>query len=133
MKRRALIAAALAVAVAASLAATAGAGSRAVARSEAVSCKGTIKIGILTVLSGPAAFLGQDQKSWAVLAAKRVAPQLGLKAKIVDFDTTLDPAVALTAAQKVVGDRAFSPSMGLRRPAESWRPARCSPTQRSFT
>ncbi len=104
MKRRALIAAALAVGVAAALAATAGAGPRANARSEAVSCKGTIKIGLLTVLSGPAAFLGQDQKSWALLAADRVGKQLGLKVKIVDFDTTLDPGVALTAAQKLVGD-----------------------------
>ena len=74
MKRRALIAAALVTLVAASLAASAGAGTQAGARSEAaaVSCKGTINIGNLTVLTGPAAFLGQSQQSWAELAAKRV-------------------------------------------------------------
>ena len=60
MKRRALIAAALATLVAASLAASASADPQAGARSEAaaVSCKGTINIGNLTVLTGPAAFLG---------------------------------------------------------------------------
>lgn len=112
MKRRALIAAALTVLVAASLAASAGADPQAVARSEAVGCKSTIKIGLLTVLTGPAAFLGQDQKSWAVLAARRVAPTLGLKARIVDFDTTLDPAVALTAAQKLVSDGSVLAAIG---------------------
>ena len=101
MKRRALIAAALATLVAASLAASAGADTQAGARSEAaaVSCKGTINIGNLTVLTGPAAFLGQSQQSWAELAAKQVGAKLGLKARVIGYDTTLDPAVALTAAQ----------------------------------
>ena len=107
MRKRALIAAALAVLVAASLAASAGADTLAVERSEAasVSCNGTINIGILTVLTGPAAFLGQSQKSWAVLAANQIGAKLGLKAKIVDYDTTLDPAVALTASQRLVGNK----------------------------
>lgn len=114
MRRRAFIAAALVVLVAASLAASAGADTRATARSEAaaVRCNGTINIGLLTVLTGPAAFLGQDQKSWAVLAAQRVGAELGLKAKMVDFDTTLDPAVALTAVQKLVGNRSILASVG---------------------
>ena len=114
MKRRALSVAALAVLVTASLAASAGADTQAVERTEAaaVRCNGTINIGLLTVLTGPAAFLGQDQKSWAVLAASRVGAQLGLKAKIVDFDTTLDPAVALTAAQKLVGNKSILAAVG---------------------
>jgi branched-chain amino acid transport system substrate-binding protein len=111
MKRRALIAAALAVAIAASLAATAGAGSRADART-AVNCNGTINIGLLTVLTGPAAFLGQDQKAWALLAANRVGRQLGLKIRIIDFDTTLDPAVAVSQAQKLVGNRNIIAAIG---------------------
>lgn len=127
MKRRALIAAALAVLVAASLAASAGADTQAGARSEAaaVSCNGTINIGILTVLTGPAAFLGQSQKSWAVLAAKRVGAQLGLKARIIDYDTTLDPAVALTAAQRLVGNRSVLAAVG---PATSGGAAATSKT-----
>lgn len=129
MKRRALIAAALATLVAASLAASASADPQAGARSEAaaVSCKGTINIGLLTVLTGPAAFLGQSQKSWAVLAAKRVGAQLGLKARIVDYDTTLDPAVALTAAQRLVGNRSVLAAVG---PATSGGVAATSKTLR---
>lgn len=114
MKRRALSVAALAVLVTASLAASAGADTQAGARTEAaaVSCKGTINIGILTVLTGPAAFLGQSQKSWAVLAANQIGAKLGLKAKIVDYDTTLDPAVALTAAQRLVGNKSVLAAVG---------------------
>ena len=129
MKRRALIAAALATLVAASLAASAGADTQAGARSEAaaVSCNGTINIGNLTVLTGPAAFLGQSQQSWAVLAAKRVGAQLGLKARIIGYDTTLDPAVALTAAQRLVGNRSVLAAIG---PATSGGVAATSKTLR---
>jgi branched-chain amino acid transport system substrate-binding protein len=114
MKRRALVAAALVVFVAAALAASAGADTQSAARAEAAaaSCRGTLNIGLLTVLTGPAAFLGQDQRSWAVLAAQQVGQQLGLKAKIVNFDTTLDPAVALTAAQRLVGNRSIIAAIG---------------------
>jgi branched-chain amino acid transport system substrate-binding protein len=114
MKRRSLVAAALAVLVTSVLAASAGADTRTAARPEAaaVSCTGTINIGLLTVLTGPAAFLGQDQRSWAVLAAQRVGKELGLKAKIVNFDTTLDPAVALTAAQRLVGNKSIIAAVG---------------------
>ena len=129
MKRRALIAAALATLVAATLAASAGADTQAGARSEAaaVSCNGTINIGNLTVLSGPAAFLGQSQQSWAELAAKRVGAQLGLKARVVGYDTTLDPAVALTAAQRLVGNRSILATIG---PATSGGVAATSKTLR---
>jgi branched-chain amino acid transport system substrate-binding protein len=114
MKRRALTAAALVTLVAASLAASAGADTQAGAGpgAAAVSCKGTLQIGILTVLSGPAAFLGQSQLSWAVLGAKQVAPKLGLKAKIVGYDTQLDPAIALTAAQKLAGNKNVIAAIG---------------------
>ena len=127
MKRRALIAAALVTLVAASLAASAGADTQAGARSEAaaVSCNGTINIGNLTVLTGPAAFLGQSQQSWAELAAKRVGAQLGLKARIIGYDTTLDPAVALTAAQRLVGNRSVLATIG---PATSGGVASASKT-----
>lgn len=129
MKRRALVVAALATLVAASLAASAGADTQAGARSEAaaVSCNGTINIGNLTVLTGPAAFLGQSQQSWAVLAAKRVGAQLGLKARVVGYDTTLDPAVALTAAQRLVGNRSVLAAIG---PATSGGVAATSKTLR---
>ena len=127
MKRRALIAAALATLVAASLAASAGADTQAGARSEAaaVSCRGTISIGNMTVMSGPAAFLGQSQQSWAALAAKRVGAQLGLKARVIPYDTVLDPAVALTQAQRLVGNRSVIATIG---PATSGGVASASKT-----
>ncbi len=127
MKRRALIAAALATLVAASLAASAGADTQAGARSEAaaVSCRGTINIGNMTVMSGAASFLGQSQQSWAALAAKRVGAQLGLKAKVIPYDTVLDPAVALTQAQRLVGNRNVIATIG---PATSGGVASASKT-----
>ena len=127
MKRRALIAAALATLVAASLAASAGADTQAGARSEAaaVSCRGTINIGNMTVMSGPAAFLGQSQQSWAALAAKRVGAQLGLKARVIPYDTVLDPAVALSQAQRLVGNRSVIATIG---PATSGGVAAASKT-----
>ena len=134
MKRRALIAAALATLVAASLAASAGADTQAGARSEAaaVSCKGTINIGNLTVLTGPAAFLGQSQQSWAELAAKRVGAQLGLKARVIGYDTTLDPAVALTAAQRLVGNRSVLATIGPATSGAFQQRARRSPRRTWF-
>jgi branched-chain amino acid transport system substrate-binding protein len=105
MKKRVLLIVSLTAAALAVVAATAGTGAAAVERSTAVSCNGTLRIALASPLTGPAAFLGQDQKSWAVLAAKRIAPGLGLKAQIIDADTQLDPAVASTAVQKFLGDQ----------------------------
>jgi len=93
MKGRAGLALSLAVLVAAALASTAGAGSsatQATAASQATSCKGTIKLAIITPLTGDAGFLGQEQLSWAKLAAKRLGPQLGLKVQLVAGDQQLD-------------------------------------------
>ena len=107
MKGRAGFALSLAVLVAAALAATAGAGSSATqapAAAQAASCKGTIKIAIITPLTGDAGFLGQEQLSWAKLAVKRVAPQLGLKVQLLAGDQQLDNALAASLAQKYLAD-----------------------------
>jgi branched-chain amino acid transport system substrate-binding protein len=88
-----------------SLAAVTGAsanGSAQARQASGANCSGTINIPLLSVLTGPAAFLGNDQLSWAKLAAKREGPKLGHKFNIVGVDTQLDPAVAATAAQKVI-------------------------------
>ena len=55
------------------MASTAGAGSSAVAASQAVNCKGTLKIALVTPLTGGAGFLGQEQLSWAKYAVKTLA------------------------------------------------------------
>jgi branched-chain amino acid transport system substrate-binding protein len=124
MKKRGLVVYALATLVAAAFAATAGAGSSTVRQSQALSCKKILKVAVLTPYTGPAAFLGQDQGSWATLAAKNVGAKLGLKIKIVAADSTLDPSVAVTAAQKVISD---SQVIGVVGPATSGAAAATSP------
>ena len=124
MRRRGGIAIAFVAIVAAALASTAGAGSSAAAQIQAIKCDSTLKIAVLTPYTGPAAFLGQDQGSWANLAAKNVGKALGLKVQIVAADSTLDPAVAATAAQKVIAD---SQVIGVVGPATSGAAAGVSP------
>ena len=80
MRGRGGVVLALATIVAAALASTAGAGSSGVARTQAVNCNGTLKIGIITPLTGGAGFLGQEQLSWtryARLDARQAARAQG--------------------------------------------------------
>jgi branched-chain amino acid transport system substrate-binding protein len=106
MKGRGWLVLALAAVVAASLAATAGAGSSTVARSQAVNCKGTLKIGIITPLTGGAGFLGQEQLSWTKYALATLPKQLGLKVQLVLGDTPVEkgPGEGLVVAQKMISD-----------------------------
>jgi branched-chain amino acid transport system substrate-binding protein len=107
MKGRAGLALSLAVGVAAAFAATAGAGSsttKAQTAAQATSCKGTIKLAIITPLTGDAGFLGQEQLSWAKLAVKRLGPQMGLKVQLLQGDMQLDNALASSLAQKYLAD-----------------------------
>jgi branched-chain amino acid transport system substrate-binding protein len=106
MKGRGWLVLALAAVVAASLAATAGAGSSTVARSQAVNCKGTLKIGIITPLTGGAGFLGQEQLSWTRYALATLPKGLGLKVQLVLGDTPVEkgPGEGLVVAQKMISD-----------------------------
>ena len=63
MKVRAAVVLSLVAAVAAAIASTAGAGSSAATATQVVNCKGTLRIGIITPLTGGAGFLGQEQLS----------------------------------------------------------------------
>ncbi len=117
MKRRGSIVLALGVLVAAALAATAGAGSagsQSAAASQAVSCKSTLKIAVVTPLTGGAGFLGTEQLSWAKYAAKTLAPKLGLKVRLLLGDTPVEqgPAPAQTLAQKYVADKSVVAVIG---------------------
>ena len=106
MKRRGMsVIAALAV-VAAALASTAGAGSTAATQSQAVSCKGKLRIAIVAPFTGGAGFLGNEQLSWAKYAVKTLAPKYGLKIQLLRGDTPVEqgPAIAQTLAQKFVSD-----------------------------
>jgi branched-chain amino acid transport system substrate-binding protein len=97
---------ALATIVAAALASTAGAGSSGVARTQAVNCNGTLKIGIITPLTGGAGFLGQEQLSWTRYAVSTLAKGLGLKVQLVLGDTPVEkgPGEGLVVAQKMIAD-----------------------------
>jgi branched-chain amino acid transport system substrate-binding protein len=79
----------------------------AAAAPQAVSCKSTLKIAIVTPLTGGAGFLGNAQLSWAKYAVKRLAPGLGLKVQLLTGDTPVEqgPAPAQALAQKYVADQ----------------------------
>ena len=68
----------------------------------------------LTPLTGGAAFLGQEQMSWASYAVKTLAPKLGLKVKLVGGDTPLEQGAtpAQDLAQKYVGDKSVFAILG---------------------
>jgi branched-chain amino acid transport system substrate-binding protein len=123
MKRKSTTALILAATAATALAAS-GAAPASPAAAKAIKCSSTMKIAVLTPYTGPAAFLGQDQGSWATLAATNIGKKLGLKIKIIPADSTLDPAVAATAAQKVIAD---SQVIGVVGPATSGAAAGTSP------
>ena len=114
MKRRGMSVIAAVAVVAAAFASTAGAGSTTAARSQAVSCKGTLKIGFATPLTGGAAFLGNEQLSWAKYAVKTLPKKYGLKIKLITGDTPVEqgPAVAQTVAQKFVADKSLVAVIG---------------------
>jgi branched-chain amino acid transport system substrate-binding protein len=107
MKARAVAVLALVAAVAAAIAAsTAGAGSSSAAASQVVNCRGPLKIGIITPLTGGAGFLGQEQLSWTQYAITRLARGLGLRVQLVRGDTPVEkgPGEGLVVAQKMIAD-----------------------------
>jgi branched-chain amino acid transport system substrate-binding protein len=99
-----------AVAAATALAATvtaAPASAQPARASAGLSCSSTLKLALVTPLTGGAGFLGQQQSSWAKYAVKTLAPTMGLKIKLVLGDTPVEQgaAVAQTLAQKYVADK----------------------------
>jgi branched-chain amino acid transport system substrate-binding protein len=98
---------ALAILAASVAASTASGGHSVAATSQAVSCNGTLKIALVTPLTGGAGFLGTEQASWAKYAVKTLAKPLGLKIKLVLGDTPVEqgPAPAQSLAQKYVADK----------------------------
>jgi branched-chain amino acid transport system substrate-binding protein len=76
------------------------------AASAAISCSAPFKIGFATPVTGGAGFIGSEQVTWAKLAVKRLAPQLGLKVTLVVGDTPVEqgPSVAQSVAQKFISD-----------------------------
>jgi branched-chain amino acid transport system substrate-binding protein len=95
------------VAAAAGLArGTTSAAPTAAGKTSAVKCSSTLKIALVTPLTGGAGFLGNEQLSWAKYAVKRLAPGLGLKIQLLTGDTPVEQgaAPAQSLAQKYVAD-----------------------------
>ena len=118
---------ALAVLVTAAVAASAQGRPKAAEASTAVSCNSTLKIALVTPLTGGAGFLGNEQASWAKYAVKTLAKPLGLKVQLVLGDTPVEQgaAVAQTLAQKYVAD---SKVVGILGPSTSGAVAASSET-----
>ena len=106
MKRRGGVVLALATIVVAALASTAGAGSSAVTATQAINCKSTVKLALITPLTGGGGFIGQEQLSWAKYAVKTLAKKYGLKVQLLQGDTPVEkgPGEALVVAQKFISD-----------------------------
>jgi branched-chain amino acid transport system substrate-binding protein len=105
--KRALILLGLASLIAATVAATAiarPAQSTGLAAAEATSCTGS-SIGISAPLTGPAAFLGQEQLSWSQFAASQFNTQNKTSFKIVQGDTQLSASLARTVGRQFVSNK----------------------------
>jgi branched-chain amino acid transport system substrate-binding protein len=122
-----LTAAALALAAATAAFARPSHTTAAAGKSQAISCKSNLKLAIVTPLTGGAAFLGNEQLSWAKYAVKSLAPKMGLKVRLVTGDTPVEqgPAPAQSLAQKYVADKSVVAVVG---PATSGAVAASSQT-----
>src|SRR5689334_16558177 len=65
---------------------------------------GTVKIGIMAPITGPAASIGQEQLNFGKLAIEDFNKANGTKYELVEGDTQLDPAKATDAAQRFAAD-----------------------------
>jgi branched-chain amino acid transport system substrate-binding protein len=64
----------------------------------------TIKIGVMGPFTGPAASIGQEQLNWAKLAVADFNEMSGWNVELVEGDTQLDPAIAVTVAESLIAD-----------------------------
>jgi branched-chain amino acid transport system substrate-binding protein len=112
MKKRAGIVAALVALLVAVVASTTGTGTAAVAQSQALNCKSTLRIAFMTPLTGDAGFLGTEQLSWARYAVKTLPKQYGLKVQLLAGDTQLSADLASSLAQKYIADAKVAAIIG---------------------
>ena len=63
-----------------------------------------IKIGILGPFTGQVASIGQEQLNWAKLAVADFNEATGWNVELVEGDTQLDPAIAVTVAESLIAD-----------------------------
>ncbi len=79
-----------------------------------LSCAKTLKVAMVTPLTGDAAVLGEEQLAWAKYAVKTLAPKMGLKIQLLQGDTPPEagPAPAAALAQKYASDPAVVAIVG---------------------
>src|SRR5215213_4879722 len=63
-----------------------------------------VKVGILGPFTGPAASIGTEQLNWAKLAVEDFNKSTGWNVELVESDTQLTPAIAVTASQALISD-----------------------------
>jgi branched-chain amino acid transport system substrate-binding protein len=73
---------------------------------DATQCR-SASFGIAAPLTGPAAFLGQEQLSWSQFAASNYNKQFGSNYKIVQGDTQLSASLARTVGRRFVSNRSI--------------------------
>ena len=94
---------ALVSAVVAATAVARPAKSSGVTAADAINCRGA-SIGFAGPLTGPAAFLGQEQLSWSQFAVKQFNAQNKTNFKIVQGDTQLSASLARTVGRQFVSN-----------------------------
>ncbi len=67
----------------------------------------TIKISVMGPFTGPAASIGQEQLNWAKLALADFNEANDMNIELVEGDTELDPAKAVTVAEQLIADDAI--------------------------
>jgi branched-chain amino acid transport system substrate-binding protein len=71
-----------------------------------------VKIAVLGPFTGDAAFIGQEQLNWAKLAVQDFNEASGWNVELVEGDTQLDAALAVTVAESVLADDAVFAVVG---------------------
>lgn len=75
-----------------------------------------VSLGFVGPLTGPAAFLGQEQLSWLQFAVQKFNRERGTRFRVVQGDTQLKAPVARTVAQRMAANRSVLAVIG---PSES--------------
>ncbi|HSP72779.1 MAG TPA: branched-chain amino acid ABC transporter substrate-binding protein, partial [Gaiellaceae bacterium] len=81
------------------------AAARPAATTAAKVCKGTVTLGMMAPITGPAASIGGDQLHWAQFFATQWNKTHKLKLAIVQGDTQLDPSKASVVAQQFASNK----------------------------
>jgi branched-chain amino acid transport system substrate-binding protein len=66
-----------------------------------------VKIGVMGPFTGPAASIGQEQLNWARLAVADFNAATGWNVELVEGDTELNPAQAVTVSEAMIADAAI--------------------------